>query len=52
LANVLAWQAQAEHDEARDIYNILNDQLISELPMLLDLRIRESVPTSSISIWG
>ncbi|GFZ45814.1 Homolog of Bin3 [Saitozyma sp. JCM 24511] len=32
-------RAQAEHDEARDIYNILNDQLISELPMLLDLRI-------------
>ncbi len=33
-------QAQAEHDEARDIFNILNEQLISELPMLMDLRIR------------
>jgi len=36
-------QAQAEHDEARDIFNILNDQLISELPMLMDLRIRPSI---------
>ena len=35
-------RAQTEHDEARDIFNVLNDQLISELPMLLDLRIRES----------
>lgn len=34
-------RAQAEHDEARDIFNILNDQLISELPLLVDLRIRE-----------
>ncbi|RXK40994.1 hypothetical protein M231_01624 [Tremella mesenterica] len=32
-------KVQAEHDEARDIFNLLNDQLISELPMLLDLRI-------------
>ncbi|ORX33787.1 hypothetical protein BD324DRAFT_683973 [Kockovaella imperatae] len=32
-------RAQAEHDEARDIFNILNDQLISELPLLVDLRI-------------
>lgn len=47
-----SWQAQAEHDEARDIYNILNDQLISELPMLLDLRIRESVSASGSGIWG
>ncbi|KAI9637973.1 uncharacterized protein MKK02DRAFT_31507 [Dioszegia hungarica] len=32
-------RAQAEHDEARDIYNIINEQLITELPLLLDLRI-------------
>ncbi|CAD6571659.1 MAG: hypothetical protein TREMPRED_000341 [Tremellales sp. Tagirdzhanova-0007] len=32
-------RAQAEHDEARDIFNILNEQLITELPMLLDLRV-------------
>ena len=36
-----AMQAQSEHDEARDVFNLLNDQLISELPLLLDLRIRE-----------
>ena len=36
-------RAQAEHDEARDIFNILNDQLISELPLLVDLRIRELI---------
>jgi len=35
-------RAQAEHDEARDIFSILNDQLISELPLLVDLRIRMS----------
>ncbi|KAK4684506.1 bridging integrator 3, partial [Tremellales sp. Uapishka_1] len=32
-------RAQAEHDEARDIFNILNDQLVQELPLLLDLRV-------------
>jgi len=32
-------RAQAEHDEAKDIFNILNDQLITELPLLVDLRI-------------
>ncbi|WVO20947.1 uncharacterized protein IAS62_002248 [Cryptococcus decagattii] len=32
-------RAQSEHDEARDIFNILNDQLIAELPVLVDLRI-------------
>ncbi|WVR05345.1 hypothetical protein IAU60_002359 [Kwoniella sp. DSM 27419] len=32
-------RAQAEHDEARDIFNILNDQLIAELPLLVDLRV-------------
>lgn len=35
-------RAQSEHDEARDIFNILNDQLIAELPVLVDLRIRMS----------
>ena len=35
-------RAQSEHDEARDIFNVLNDQLISELPLLIDLRIRKS----------
>ena len=39
-------RAQAEHDEARDIFNILNDQLISELPLLVDLRIREPLGPS------
>jgi len=32
-------RAQAEHDEAKEIFSILNDQLITELPMLCDLRI-------------
>ncbi|WVO14099.1 hypothetical protein L204_101727 [Cryptococcus depauperatus] len=32
-------RAQSEHDEARDIFNILNDQLIAELPMFVELRI-------------
>lgn len=35
-------QAQAEHDEARDVFNLLNDQLITELPLFVDLRIRKS----------
>lgn len=35
-------RAQSEHDEARDIFNVLNDQLITELPVLVDLRIRTS----------
>ncbi|ODN83443.1 hypothetical protein L202_01583 [Cryptococcus amylolentus CBS 6039] len=32
-------RAQAEHDEARDIFNLLNDNLISELPVLVDMRV-------------
>jgi len=32
-------KAQSEHDEARDVFNLLNDQLITELPMFVDLRI-------------
>ena len=39
-------RAQAEHDEAKDIFNLLNDQLISELPLLVDLRIRKSFQVS------
>lgn len=39
-------RAQAEHDEAKDIFNLLNDQLISELPLLVDLRIRKSIQVS------
>lgn len=34
-------RAQAEHDEAKDIFTMMNDQLIAELPLLVDLRIRE-----------
>lgn len=34
-------RAQSEHDEAREIYDILNDQLIAELPQLVELRVRE-----------
>lgn len=33
-------RAQAEHDDAKEIFTILNDQLIQELPLLTDLRIR------------
>ncbi|KAI0819992.1 BAR-domain-containing protein [Trametes gibbosa] len=32
-------RAQAEHDEAKEVFDLLNEQLISELPQLLDLRI-------------
>ena len=32
-------RAQAEHDDAREIYELLNDQLIQELPQLVELRI-------------
>ncbi|BEI89465.1 uncharacterized protein CcaverHIS019_0208270 [Cutaneotrichosporon cavernicola] len=32
-------RAQAEHDEAEEIYKMLNDQLITELPQLVELRI-------------
>jgi hypothetical protein len=40
--NELTVQAQQEHDEARDIFNILNEQLVTELPQFVDLRIRTS----------
>ena len=32
-------QAQQEHDEAKEVFDMLNEQLIAELPQLLDLRI-------------
>jgi len=32
-------KAQQEHDEAKEVFDLLNAQLISELPDLLDLRI-------------
>lgn len=32
-------QAQAELDDAKEIFDTLNDQFIAELPQLLDLRV-------------
>ena len=32
-------QAQQEHDEAKEVFDMLNEQLIQELPQLLDLRV-------------
>ncbi|TFK17146.1 BAR-domain-containing protein [Coprinopsis marcescibilis] len=32
-------RAQQEHDEAKEVFDMLNDQLIAELPQLLDLRV-------------
>jgi hypothetical protein len=32
-------QAQQEHDDAKEAFDLLNDQLINELPQLLELRI-------------
>jgi amphiphysin len=32
-------KAQQEHDDAKEVFELMNDQLISELPQLLDLRI-------------
>ncbi|KAH7888892.1 hypothetical protein F5I97DRAFT_1935318 [Phlebopus sp. FC_14] len=32
-------KAQQEHDDAKEIFELLNDQLIGELPQLLDLRV-------------
>ena len=36
---VLSVQAQQEHDDAKEVFDVLNDQLIAELPQLLDLRV-------------
>jgi len=36
---ILLHQAQQEHDETKEMFDILNDQLISELPQLLELRV-------------
>jgi amphiphysin len=43
-------RAQAEHDEAREIYELLNDQLIAELPQLVELRIRECRPQPGVAL--
>lgn len=32
-------KAQQEHDDAKELFDTLNDQLIAELPQLLDLRV-------------
>ncbi|KAG5342669.1 hypothetical protein C0989_010637 [Termitomyces sp. Mn162] len=32
-------KAQQEHDESKEVFDLLNDQLIAELPQLLDLRV-------------
>lgn len=32
-------QTQQEHDEAKDIFETINEQMLTELPQLLDLRI-------------
>ena len=32
-------QAQQEHDDAKEVFDMLNEQLIAELPQLLDLRV-------------
>ena len=32
-------RAQQENDEAKEVFDLLNDQLIAELPQLLDLRV-------------
>jgi len=32
-------KAQQEHDDAKELFDLLNDQLIAELPQLLDLRV-------------
>lgn len=36
------YQAQQEYDEAKEIFDILNEQYIRELPLFLDTRIRKS----------
>jgi len=35
----LSVQAQQEHDDAKEVFDILNDQLIAELPQFLELRV-------------
>lgn len=32
-------QAQQENDDAKEVFDMLNEQLIAELPQLLDLRV-------------
>jgi hypothetical protein len=42
-------QAQQEHDDAREIYDLLNEQLIAELPQMVELRIR-TYPTLHVCL--
>ncbi|KAJ3819668.1 hypothetical protein F5880DRAFT_1675801 [Lentinula raphanica] len=37
--HIIQHQAQQEHDDAKEVFDMLNDQLIAELPQLLDLRV-------------
>lgn len=39
LAPVFDTQAQQEHDEAQEVFDFMNKQLIEELPQLLELRV-------------
>ncbi len=39
LSDVVIIQAQQENDDAKEVFDYLNDQLIAELPQLLDLRV-------------
>jgi amphiphysin len=32
-------KAQQEHDDAKEVFDVLNDQLVTELPQLMDLRV-------------
>jgi hypothetical protein len=32
-------RAQQEHDDAKEVFELLNDQLVAELPQLLELRV-------------
>lgn len=41
--------AQQQLDEAKEVFEVLNEQYITELPMLLDLRIREYAMLVSVS---
>lgn len=38
-------RAEQEHDEAKEVFDLLNNQLIAELPQLLDLRVPYFDPT-------
>ena len=38
-------QAQQEHDDAKEVFEYMNEQLITELPQLIDLRVPYFDPT-------